>query len=68
MINKKLKDKMNSLLEQTKITDDWFNDGFETYKNPAQERYEIADSDGTIDTLEGPVSYQLGRDTQLHFG
>lgn len=57
---RKLMETMNSLLEQTKIADDWFSDGFETYKKPAQERYEIADSDGTINTLEGPVDYKKG--------
>lgn len=57
---RKFMETMNSLLEQTKITDDWFSDGFETYKKPAPERYKIADSDGTISTLEGPVSYKKG--------
>lgn len=42
------------------ITDEWFKDGFETYKKPNPEKYEIADSDGTIETLEGPVSYKRG--------
>ena len=42
------------------ITDAWFKDGFETYKKPAPEKYEIADSDGTIQTLEGPVNYKKG--------
>jgi hypothetical protein len=42
------------------ITDEWFGDGFETYKKPKPEKYEIADSDGTIETLEGPVSYKRG--------
>ena len=43
------------------ITDEWFkHDSFETYKKPAKERYEIADSDGQIETLEGPVNYKKG--------
>lgn len=43
------------------ITDDWFTTGsFETFKKPAREPYEIAKKAGTIDTLEGPVSYQAG--------
>jgi len=42
------------------ITDDWFKDGFKTYKIPAKEKYEIADQDGTVKTLEGPVSYKKG--------
>ena len=49
------------LLENTnKITDAWFKDGFKTYKIPAKEKYQIADSDGTIQTLEGPVKYKKG--------
>lgn len=46
--------------ESREITDNWFNDGFETYKLPAKERYEIAKEDGTIETLEGPVMYKKG--------
>jgi len=43
------------------ITDDWFKDGgFKTFKRPAKEKYEIATSPGTIDTLEGPVNYPKG--------
>lgn len=43
------------------ITDDWFKDGgFETYKNPAKEHYNIATEPGTVDTLEGPVKYPAG--------
>ena len=49
------------LTESTnQITDEWFKDGFETYKKPAEEKYSIADQDGTIQTLEGPVSYKKG--------
>ena len=43
-----------------KIDDAWFKDGFQTYKKPAQEHYEIADQDGSIETLEGPVKYKAG--------
>ena len=43
-----------------KIDDAWFKDGFQTYKKPAEEHYEIADQDGTIETLEGPVKYKAG--------
>ena len=43
-----------------KIDDAWFKDGFQTYKRPAEEHYEIADQDGTIQTLEGPVNYKKG--------
>ncbi len=43
------------------ITDAWFKTGsFETYKRPNPERYEIAEEDGTIQTLEGPVNYKRG--------
>ena len=43
------------------ITDGWFTErGFEVFKKPAKERYEIADEAGTIDTLEGPVKYPTG--------
>ncbi len=42
------------------VNDEWFKDGFQTYKKPAQERYEVAQQDGTIETLEGPVNYKAG--------
>lgn len=43
------------------VTDDWFNTGsFETYKLPAREKFDIATTDGTIETLEGPVRYKAG--------
>ena len=42
------------------ITDDWFKDGFKTYKIPNKEKYKIADQDGVIQTLEGPVNYKKG--------
>lgn len=43
------------------ITDDWFNTGsFETFKLPAREKFAVADSDGAIETLEGPVRYRAG--------
>ena len=35
-------------------------DGFQTYKKPNPEKYEIAQQDGTIQTLEGPVNYRAG--------
>lgn len=49
-----------NLMEESGITDAWFRDGFKTYKQPKPERYEIAQQDGTIETLEGPVSYKRG--------
>jgi len=42
------------------ITDDWFYNGFQAYKKPAQEHYEIASTPGTVQTLEGPVKYPAG--------
>lgn len=43
------------------VTDDWFKTGsFETFKLPAREKYNIASTDGTIETLEGPVRYKAG--------
>jgi hypothetical protein len=47
-------------LFENEINDAWFKDGFETYKKPAKEKYEIAQQDGTIQTLEGPVNYKKG--------
>jgi len=38
-----------NIVEGLRVTDDWFKDGgFKTYKRPAKERYEIAD---TLDRL-----------------
>lgn len=45
---------------ESKLNDAWFKDGFETYKKPAKEKYEIASKPGTIETLEGPVKYDAG--------
>ena len=43
------------------ITEDWFaQSAFKTYKQPNPEQYEIADQDGVIQTLEGPVNYKQG--------
>ena len=43
------------------INDGWFDtDSFETFKLPAREKYDIASTDGTIETLEGPVRYKAG--------
>jgi hypothetical protein len=51
-----------NLFEDTAgITDAWFKtDSFKTYKRPNPERYEIAQEDGVIRTLEGPVNYKKG--------
>ena len=47
-------------LVESVLNDAWFKDGFETYKKPAKEKYEIASKPGTIETLEGPVKYDAG--------
>jgi hypothetical protein len=43
------------------INEEWFNDGsFIASKKALREPFTVADSDGTIDTLEGTVSYPAG--------
>ena len=43
------------------INDAWFKDGaFETFKKAAPVKYKVAQSPGTVDTLEGPVRYIAG--------
>jgi hypothetical protein len=43
------------------VNDAWFEAGsFKTFKKPAQEKYEVAQQAGTVDTLEGPVRYEAG--------
>jgi hypothetical protein len=44
------------------INDGWFNspETFQTYKKPATEKYAVAQRDGTVETLEGPVRYVAG--------
>jgi hypothetical protein len=57
-----LRNYMN-IIEQAEagITDAWFDqDAFKTYKKPNPEQYEIAQQDGTVQTLEGPVAYKKG--------
>ena len=51
-----------SLIESAdKISDEWFQDrAFKTFKVPAKEPFEIADADGELETLEGPVKYKKG--------
>jgi hypothetical protein len=47
--------------DKTGIDDSWFREGsFQTYKRPNPERYEVAEKDGVIQTLEGPVNYKAG--------
>lgn len=43
------------------ISEDWFKQGaFKTYKKSAPEPYEVAQEDGTLQTLEGPQAYKRG--------
>jgi PGDYG protein len=53
---------LRNILEQTsRINDDWFRSGaFKTWKNPTPVKYEIADTAGTVDTLEGPMQHDVG--------
>jgi hypothetical protein len=55
-----IKEYINIVESMEGITDDWFTDGFQAYKKPAQEKYEIAQTPGTIQTLEGLVKYPAG--------
>lgn len=55
-----MKEYINIIESMEGVGDDWFNDGFQAYKRPAQEKYEIAQNPGTIQTLEGPVKYPAG--------
>jgi len=51
--------KITELMES--VDEPWFQQGsFETFKNPAKEHYEIATEPGTIQTLEGHVTYNAG--------
>lgn len=51
--------RIQQLLES--VSDDWFKTGsFKTFKKPAREPYEIAQQDGVLQTLEGPVNYKAG--------
>ena len=50
-----------NLMEDQGLTDVWFRDGgFETYKKASPVIYATAETPGMINTLEGPVKYQVG--------
>lgn len=50
-----------NIMEDAGINDAWFKEGgFQTYKKPAEEKYEIAQRDGNIQTLEGPQTVKKG--------
>jgi len=55
-----IKEYINIVESMEGINDDWFNDGFQAYKRPAKERYEITKEPGIVQTLEGPVKYPAG--------
>ncbi len=59
-MNNTIKEYIRIIDETTEITDNWFKDGFKTYKKPAKEQYKIANTDGVLKTLEGPVEYSKG--------
>jgi len=43
------------------INDAWFqSEGFKAFKKAAPVKYQTAETDGTLKTLEGPVSYKAG--------
>jgi hypothetical protein len=43
------------------ITEDWFKEGsFNAFKRSTPEPYEVAQEDGTLDTLEGSQTYKKG--------
>jgi len=46
--------------ETNRLSDDWFKDGFPTFKRANPIKYQVAGNDGTIETLEGPVNYKAG--------
>lgn len=50
--------RIQQLLES--VSEDWFADGFKTFKKATPVKYQVADKDGTLQTLEGPVNYQAG--------
>lgn len=54
-----MRDLINKASES--INDDWFkDDSFQTFKKASPIQYQIAREPGTIETLEGPVSYEAG--------
>lgn len=61
MINQIFRKYLNILSEDMdSINDEWFKDGFKTFKIANPVSYEVAKTDGSIETLEGPVSYKAG--------
>lgn len=57
---KTLREYINMVTESS-VSDDWFKDGsFKTFKKANPVHYETATDSGTIETLEGPVRYEVG--------
>ena len=54
--------RLRSIVEDvSRVNDDWFASGaFKTWKNPTPVKYEVADTAGTVDTLEGPMRHDAG--------
>jgi hypothetical protein len=54
--------KINEVLDNsTAINDDWFDTkAFKTYKKANPIKYVTANAAGTVQTLEGPVQYDVG--------
>jgi hypothetical protein len=50
--------RIQQLLES--VNDEWFADGFKTFKKANPVKYQVADKDGKLETLEGPVNYKAG--------
>lgn len=43
------------------INEHWFKEGsFLAFKRPSRDPYQVAKQNGTLNTLEGPVSYEKG--------
>jgi hypothetical protein len=54
--------RINELTESMSAVDDaWFQHGaFNTFKKATPVKYQVAQKSGTVDTLEGPVTYKAG--------
>ena len=51
---------MSMLESSNEVNDNWFKDGFKTWKNPIPVPYEIMAEPGEVQTLEGPIKYESG--------
>lgn len=55
-----MRDLIDIIKKASQVDDNWFSDGFKTYKKPTPIQYKTAIAPGTIETLEGPVDYIAG--------